>query len=304
MSAASSKKCSSCRMPCAPGRDLAADEHARKVIGPLVGAEAVEQRERADAEEQMQELTAALEPAAYTARKCRGSELRGRGGDHSAEDAVLAQNGKHFAGHLGLEGNDRAFAHHRPLAVRARQDRERWQRVVGHRARDLRLLAAHHVRRPVGVAAEKTRHDPDRTILRAHNATRQRRDRSRTMDVGCFDPALAAADHPAGEARRRVATPIPEERSERLGIGVPDLLDAQRRRAPVKHRAMVVEAIRPCRRRAPVEADQRRGPSPHAPGSGATSQRAAASSSLARASTHRAPSGVSSFFQNGARVLR
>ena len=31
---------------------------------------------------------------------------------------------------------------------------------------------------------------------------------------------------------------------------------------------------------------------------------AAASSSLARASTQRAPSGVSSFFQNGARVLR
>ena len=39
-------------------------------------------------------------------------------------------------------------------------------------------------------------------------------------------------------------------------------------------------------------------------GSAGVRQRAAASSSLARASTQRAPADVSSFFQNGARVLR
>ena len=162
--------------------------------------------------------------------------------------------------------------------------------------------------RPVGVATEKARHDPDRAVRRAHDAARERRDRSRTIDVGCFDPALAAADHPAGEARRRCRDSNPRAaRRAPAAIGVPDLLDA--RAAPRAGRAprLVVEAIRARRRRAPVErrSGRRRGAGPtHAPGSGATSQRAAASSSLARASTQRAPSGVCSFFQNGARVLR
>ena len=193
---------------------------------------------------------------------------------------------------------------------------------------------------PFASRVDDAGNDRERARRYAHEPARQRGERRGTRDVRRLDPALPAADHAARDARRAVVAPVAEQRRERVArSGRPATCvmpsGALREPSTSPSRSMQIGARRG---RAPVDRDERRAAhrwnSPECPESGPARtlrsrfaagqvvrpvaarrrstraaqrrryQRAAASSSLARASTQRAPSGVCSFFQNGARVLR
>src|SRR5690242_9007197 len=123
-------------------------------------------------------------------------------------------------------------------------------------------------------------------------------ERRGAVDIRHFEPALPAADHPARDPRGEADWHVIEELRERAAeIAVAHVTHAERNAAMREDASAAVEAPGARGRRAPIDRDERRVRQtwPY--------QREAASSSLARASTQRSPSGRCSFFQNGARVF-
>ena len=212
-----------------------------------------------------------------------------------------------------------AAADDRPLAVRARQHRE-------HRG----ASAARPRRRSASPRRASRRGCPRRrgtrrpgTIASSPSGVRTRPRTSAASVAGhstygastqpCRLPIIPQAIRGAA-----LVAPVAEQRRERggerrrgpAGCRAAPRARRARRRAPSRRyaRADVVPqsiAINAARGSRHARRGARRADARHVVGSGARRcQRAAASSSLARASTQRAPAGVSSFFQNGARVLR
>ena len=143
----------------------------------------------------------------------------------------------------------------------------------------------------------------------------------RAVGVRRLDPALAAADHarcdhaaqPSGAVAAQ-ACRAPGELCRRRRPGRPAVRSARQHGAAASRayaRATVVPQSIAISRTSPIGMRPAADPIGFRDGHAAQDyacaacyQRAAASSSLARASTQRSPSGVCSFFQNGARVLR
>ena len=92
-----------------------------------------------------------------------------------------------------------------------------------------------------------------------HDAIGKCRERRGAVDVRRLDPALAAADHSARDARRRVGAPVAEQlRERRLEAAVAHVLDAERNAAPVLHATLGVEAIGARGGCSPIDCDERR----------------------------------------------
>ena len=84
----------------------------------------------------------------------------------------------------------------------------------------------------------------ERVLRRVHDAIGERRERRGTVDVRRLDPALAAADHAARDARRRVGAPVAEQlRQRRFEPAVTHVLDSERHAAPVLHATVGVDAV-------------------------------------------------------------
>ena len=206
-----------------------------------------------------------------------------------------------------------------------------------NRADELRLLAAHDVGNARGVDASRAGHDRELAAGRRASAPVRtwrdppgiRRTALRSSPAGCRSSRRRSA---VPSSSRQSSSSVSSAAAKRPSRSVPMPSGALR---VVANSAGRIETIRARRRGTPVDRDQgvlrdsvtardgsrRRGPGQAGAADAAHAatfrrdasagrfrlalrQRAAASSSLARASTQRAPAGVSSFFQNGARVLR
>ena len=162
------------------------------------------------------------------------------------------QHAPHLAGHVRHEVDDAAALDARPFAVRAGQRAQHALVARADRAGDLRFLAAHHVGHAVGVARAHAGHDGEAAARNVHQAGDQVGQLRRALDVRRFDPALAAADHSARDARRRVVVPVAEQRRERVREPpVLHVLDAERRAARPGHGAARRRARTRARRSCP-----------------------------------------------------
>ena len=103
----------------------------------------------------------------------------------------------------------------RPFAVRSGQHRQDASVVVANRADELRLLAAHDIGNAGGADAARTGHDGELAAGRRRERAPEPREIRRAFDVRRLDPALPAADHSAGDPRCRIVAPIVEQRVER-----------------------------------------------------------------------------------------
>ena len=209
-----------------------------------------------------------------------------------------------LAGHERREVDDASVLDARPLAVRARQHREH-AALVGADAR--RAICVSSPRMTSGMPAASRVATPGTIVsascgacttrsASAGRATRgSRRTAPRPSPGGCRSCRTRCAA-PGRRASRRAASPAPARTR-----AVTHVLDrrAARCAGPARDRSASRRYARAADR-SPIDRDERRG------GHEArlAYQRAAASSSLARASTQRSPSGIRSFFQNGARVFR
>ena len=221
----------------------------------------------------------------------------------------------------------------RPLAVRAGQHGERTRPrpastrrgSASPRRASRRACRGDRASTTPGTMRERAAGDVRRGRRRARRATPGTR-------VRRLDPALAAADHAAGEPRRGVVAPVAEQRARAPSAKSPPLRrcsDAERRaRSPTTAPCASI-AIRARGRRAPVDArsaTRRHVEVPECPdggdstvaiaaGQGVSAGRAARSRACGtsarrprRRSRARRPSArrpaCCSFFQNGARVFR
>ena len=179
---------------------------------------------------------------------------------------MVLERGENFAGHEGLEGEDAPGFDARPFGMRARQDEE----AVGPPARaegaeNLRLLAAHDVRRAMGIEDGKAGREKHAPELRRGEGQRRRGDfvdAGGAGGVGRLDPALPRADH-AGHEDRQIGEPAAPPLHHR---GEERLVLARREAdgAPVRRDALERGPVGPGKKGAkgagaPVDADEDRG---------------------------------------------
>ena len=214
-------------------------------------------------EQRVQQLGMVLQPEAHAVVERRRGE-RAAELHQPPEDAVLREQCVQLAGHPGLEAVDAIVgAEPGPFAVRAGQHAAGARRQIG--APQLGLFAAHHIDLSVAADTAQTRHDVQAVAVaeldRGQLPCRLRR-AGRALEVRRLDPALAAADHAAGDAgaaamRRQPVAAQPEQglgeapfgHGHHAGGGV----------ARVEHAAVGAKQAGAQVRSAPVEGDQRRG---------------------------------------------
>ena len=127
-------------------------------------------------------------------------------------------------------------------------------------ADDLDLLAAHHVGNAADVATDEPGNDRHLVARGRPDARNQRCRVGGALGVRHLDPALAAADHPAGDPGHALVGPVAEQGAQCLRVlAGAHLHDPQRRLALGEHDAPATEPIGAGRRGAPIECQQRGG---------------------------------------------
>ena len=182
---------------------LFTDQQARQIAGQLGGAQAFKQAQRAHGKQVVQHtasllaLVNALQKSRFVKRTLQVQRL--------AQNRVLAHQGKHLAGHEGLELRDATALHLDPFAVCAREHQR--GAVAASQLQgpeNLHLFTAHHVRRVqrVSTQAAQAWHQRDAPGLQPQQVFSKFGKACGTGAVGRFLPALAAAGHARDQAQR------------------------------------------------------------------------------------------------------
>ena len=242
------------------GADLGAHEQAGQEVRQALGLGPAHQARRTRGEHDVGQARVLGQPDAYPTLELSRPFLAE--GHQPAQDAVPGQQAVELAGHVGLEAHDLACgAGPGPLGVGAGQHRAGEGREVG--APELRLLAAHDVVDAVVADAVQARDDVQRGAIgqrHRRQALRQVAHGSRARHVGRLAPALAAADHAAGDQRDLVLPePVAADLAQRLlEAAVGHGHHPARRRAALDQAPALAEQAGAQVGGAPVEGDQSR----------------------------------------------
>ncbi|HAU80897.1 MAG TPA: hypothetical protein DCW96_09580 [Stenotrophomonas sp.] len=238
--------------------DFMAQQYTGEIGGRCAGRQPFKQAQCTHTEEVVQQ-PAGLAAALHALREGGGIE-RITVVHQAAEQAVLAQQGKQFAGHGGGKTGDRPLVQRGPLAVRAGQADLCHARTCVQ-AGQLRLFAAHHVRGIGSTLDGHARHEPDiaagqSLVVMQVQGRSEIGESGRAGQVGLLDPPVAAADHAAEQDRP--VRPALDQLSQHVGETAVTVEDAARAATLLDDRAGIIQPVAAQAAAAPVDRDHPR----------------------------------------------
>src|SRR5579863_305751 len=244
--------------------DFSRNEQAGEIVGELSAPQPLKKAERARHEDCVEEI-------AWRLHRLRGANA----GDeplpvflarlHQApKNRVITERGEDFAGHISPKSYDPPGLDLRPFRMGARENEEAVDAFhCRESAKNLRLLASHHIR-PIGRSGvEHAGSDGDlakRRRLDRHNGRRRLAQTRRAADIGRFAPALARANHAGkenGRSVRRIAPRLDRLSQRGLMLAWLDAENAPVRFDLIERRAVFADQIGPEGGRTPIDADER-----------------------------------------------